>query len=552
MNNESKKVRVAIYMRVSTVEQSEGFGLDMQEASLKEHVERCSYKGWYTSDKWIYQEQASGADTDRKQLNRLLEAAKNNEFDLVLVWKIDRISRSLTDLLKIFEALNKRNIGFASLKEDIDFTGHIGKLIFQIFGAIAEFERSTIQMRTEEGKKMSALAGNFIGGSAPYGYQKVKNKSGKGSKLKLVANEAKIVKQIFNWFLNENYSPTDIAKELNKMKVAKGIGTRSNAKFTKWTETTVKRILENEIYSGKYITNRHKVVSKKPKRYIERPREDWIVNTIESVVTPLTFSQVQSKLSTRTPVARGGGQRDYLFASKLMDPKTGKGFVGYPSAKGTKNYRRKKFTDKETGEVHKTISISERSLYNDVWPLIEKAVNNPKLFLEMHKKASETGKLLESLTARYEILEKAVSKNNERMDKVNRDYHDGNIEQEAKNEFIDQYKEARDTAYADMVSVEKQIQNLNQYDQACQDLLRFSESLGKLKDLTYIQKKTIIQMVVEKIEILDNKSKRIAKVTLRFDQKAISDSIPRVRTDLIDKLNKKPIPTEDIDVSGGR
>jgi len=360
MKNE-KRVRVAFYMRVSTVEQLEGFSLEMQKDALLQHVERNGYKHWFTNEKWHFSEQGSGGDMERGELKRLLKMAKNGEFDLVLVWKIDRISRSLSDLLQIFETLNKNGVSFASLKEDIDFTGAIGKLIFQIFGALAEFERENIKMRTTEGKKMSASQGNYTGGSVPYGYEKIKNPSGKGSKLKLIGKEATIVKQIFNWFAYDKKTVTEIAKELNAMGVPKGKSLRSTAKGTKWKDTSIRNILQNEIYRGVYITNRFELVSKKPKRSRERPRNEWIENEIPAAVNSLIFYQAQSLLKEGGRGQRGGGKETYILAGKLVDMVTGKGFVGYKSSKGTKNYRRKKFTDKN-GKDYTTISIAANDL----------------------------------------------------------------------------------------------------------------------------------------------------------------------------------------------
>ncbi|MBU1044614.1 MAG: recombinase family protein, partial [Candidatus Omnitrophica bacterium] len=322
----ANKIRVALYMRVSTADQVNGFGLDMQKEALLEHVERNKYKDWHTNSKWFFVEQGSGKDRDRKELNRMLSMAKKKEFDLVLVWKIDRISRSLTDLLSIFKELKKNEVSFASLKEDIDFSGAIGQLIFQIFGALAEFERETIKMRTEEGKMASARQGNYIGGDTPYGYTKVPNKKGKGSKLKLIPEEAKIVKQIFNWFVYDKKNVTEIAKELNKMKVSKSKDATSRKKNTKWYDTTIRTILTNDIYRGAYIVNRLKIVQNDPRKYIENPREEWITSQVEPTVSHIVFSGANQRLQHGTKGMRGGGQQNYMLAGKLTDAETGKKF----------------------------------------------------------------------------------------------------------------------------------------------------------------------------------------------------------------------------------
>src|SRR4051812_45151224 len=136
-------VRVAFYMRVSTAEQElEGCSPEFQKAQLLEHVKRKEYKGWVTRPEWHFFDVGSGSELEgRRQLQRLIGCVRAGEVDIVLVWKIDRLSRSLSDLLRLFDDFNRHGVGFASTKEDLDFTGPIGRLIYQVFGALAEFER---------------------------------------------------------------------------------------------------------------------------------------------------------------------------------------------------------------------------------------------------------------------------------------------------------------------------------------------------------------------------------------------------------------------------
>ncbi|MBI2523811.1 recombinase family protein [Candidatus Peregrinibacteria bacterium] len=340
---DKRQLRVAFYMRVSTAEQAlEGYSPEFQKEQLLEHVKRKEYKGWITKQEWHFYEQASGGDMEgRKELQRLLELVKQQEIDLVLVWKIDRLSRNLSDLLNLFEEFDRRGVGFASMKEDLDFTGVIGKLIFQIFGALAEFERGNIKMRTEEGRKASALAGNYTGGAIPYGYNDVPNPGGKGKKLALIPEEAKIVRQIFEWFVQSGKNAAWIAKELTRMGVRKGKANK-RAHGAKWHEFTIRTMLGSEEYRGVYITNRYYLVSKKPRRHAERPRGEWITVRIPPVVDDMLFYMAQEKLQrTSVKPVKGGGKVLYMLRGKLIEVATRRGFVGYIATKGTKNYRRK-------------------------------------------------------------------------------------------------------------------------------------------------------------------------------------------------------------------
>jgi len=122
------------YARVSTQDQNPDLQLDALKAA------GC---------KRIYTEKASGAQRDRPELAAALDHAR--EGDTLVVWKLDRLARSLGQLIQTVESLEERRVGFRSLTESIDTTSPGGRLIFHIFGAMAEFERSIIRERTRAG-----------------------------------------------------------------------------------------------------------------------------------------------------------------------------------------------------------------------------------------------------------------------------------------------------------------------------------------------------------------------------------------------------------------
>lgn len=130
---------------------------------------KAQYFNWTHDKKYEYFDMGcTGADLNRPQYKKMMEDAKEDKFDIIAVWKIDRLSRNLSHLLGTFEILQKNKVGFYSLKENVDFSGPIGKLTFQIFGALAEFERETIKTRTKEGKVASARLGNYILNGVPF------------------------------------------------------------------------------------------------------------------------------------------------------------------------------------------------------------------------------------------------------------------------------------------------------------------------------------------------------------------------------------------------
>lgn len=137
------------YVRTSTNEQNTDLQLDaLKNASCKK----------------IFEEKASGAQRDRPQLKQALDYAR--EGDTIIVWKLDRLARSLKQLIETVEDLENRNIGFQSLTENIDTTTNGGKLIFHIFASLAEFERGIIRERTRAGLDTARARGR-VGGRPP-------------------------------------------------------------------------------------------------------------------------------------------------------------------------------------------------------------------------------------------------------------------------------------------------------------------------------------------------------------------------------------------------
>jgi len=134
------------YARVSTSSQDTALQID----ALK--VAGCET---------IYEEKESGSKKDREELKQCLKSLRKD--DILIVWKLDRLGRSLQNLLEIINDLDKREIGFKSLTESIDTTTSTGKLIFNIFGSLAEFERSLIRDRVNAGLEVARKKGR-IGG----------------------------------------------------------------------------------------------------------------------------------------------------------------------------------------------------------------------------------------------------------------------------------------------------------------------------------------------------------------------------------------------------
>jgi DNA invertase Pin-like site-specific DNA recombinase len=149
--------RVALYARVSTLNGHQD--PEMQLSELREYATR---RGLSIHEEYIDQG-ISGSKESRPALNRLMSEAQQCRFDAVLVWKIDRFGRSLKHLVNSLADLSAYGIAFISLRDNLDLSTPSGRLMFQIIGAMAEFERALIQERVKAGLRNAKAKGKRIG-----------------------------------------------------------------------------------------------------------------------------------------------------------------------------------------------------------------------------------------------------------------------------------------------------------------------------------------------------------------------------------------------------
>ena len=188
--------KVGVYVRVSTEEQAkEGISIDAQ-------IERCNAfckaRGWDAPT--IYTDAGfSAGSTKRPALRNLLDDAENKKFEVLLVYKIDRFSRNLKDLISILDELKSKGINFTSVTEQIDTTTAMGEAFFQIIGVFAQLERGMVKERVEMAFDKKINSGEILN-RAPMGYFYKK------SRLFVNNEEANKVKEIFKmWGAGVHY-----------------------------------------------------------------------------------------------------------------------------------------------------------------------------------------------------------------------------------------------------------------------------------------------------------------------------------------------------------
>ncbi len=223
--------RVAIYIRVSTTEQAEeGFSVPAQKEKL---INYCKAREWIISDIYI-DPGYSGSNINRPAIQKLITEIKN--FDIVLVYKLDRLSRSQKDTLHLIEDVFLSNkVDFVSLSEAFDTSTPFGRASIGILSVFAQLERENIKERSKLGKKERAKNGLYHGGAlGPIGYNYAHGE------LKIDDYEAMQIREIYNLYTH-GMGIKNIVKQMENY----------HHKHGKWNRESVARIIDSKLYIGK-------------------------------------------------------------------------------------------------------------------------------------------------------------------------------------------------------------------------------------------------------------------------------------------------------------
>lgn len=230
-------IATGIYIRVSTEEQAkDGFSIHAQKNKLTKYAE---VNEWNIYDYYI-DDGISGKNLiDRPQVTKMLEDVKSGKINNVLVYKLDRLTRSVKDLINLIEIFENYGCCFNSVTEKIDTSNAVGRMFVKIIGIFAEFERENLAERVSFGYEQKTKEGNYTNTNGVYGYDYIIGEK------RLVVNEIekKLVNQIYDEYIEGN-SYLKIAKNLNKKQVPTKRG-------GKWASSTIKSILSNPLYLGK-------------------------------------------------------------------------------------------------------------------------------------------------------------------------------------------------------------------------------------------------------------------------------------------------------------
>jgi site-specific DNA recombinase len=291
-------VRVAVYRRISTDEERQPFSLDAQQERLAAYV--AAQPGWALT--CSYSDRMSGKRLDRPGLQQALHDARTSRYDLLLVFKVDRLARSTGGLAKVLEELDACGVAFRSASEPFDTSTAAGRMMMQMLGVFAEFEREMIVERTRMGLARKAARGQWTGGTPPFGYRY----DAEAQALIPVPVQAALVQRIFTLYVDRRLGSAAISGLLNDTGQLTSRGRR-------WTPNRILGVLRNPTYIGQLPFNgeQHQAGH-------------------EPLIDHELFERAQLLLKERSDSAsaQAANATDYLLTGFLRCQRCGHGFVG--------------------------------------------------------------------------------------------------------------------------------------------------------------------------------------------------------------------------------
>ncbi|PZR09629.1 MAG: resolvase [Archangium gephyra] len=239
--------RCAIYTRKSTTMglEQEFNSLDAQREAALAYIRR--QPGWTLVDTHYDDGGFTGANIERPAFQRLLADIEAGKVDVVVVYKVDRLSRSLLDFAKVMERFSKSGASFVSVTQNFSTADAMGRLTLNMLMSFAEFERSMISERTRDKIAASRRRGQWTGGPVPFGYEV------KAKKLGISETEAPIVREAFALFLKYRQAAI-VARLLNDRSMLPRGATNNPAKQgLRWTKDSISRLLRNPLYAGQMM-----------------------------------------------------------------------------------------------------------------------------------------------------------------------------------------------------------------------------------------------------------------------------------------------------------
>jgi site-specific DNA recombinase len=315
-----KAIRCAIYTRVSTEQglEQDFNSLDAQHDASQAYVRSQAHAGWTLLRAKYDDGGFSGGNTDRPALQRLLQDVRAGKIDVIVVYKVDRLTRSLADFAKLVELFDRHNVSFVSVTQQFNTTTSIGRLTLNVLLSFAQFERELTSERIRDKISASKRKGLWVGGMAPLGYDT------KGRKITVNEAEAERVRSIFRSYLKFG-SLNRLMAELRKQDTVTKVRTLRTGETVggiPFTRGSLAHLLRNRFYIGE-VSFKGEVLPGEQPAILDRDLFDAVQAKLNEQVNSHKARQIKS---------------DALLAGRIFDDR-GNRMSPSHSRKGSIKYR---------------------------------------------------------------------------------------------------------------------------------------------------------------------------------------------------------------------
>jgi site-specific DNA recombinase len=279
-------MKAALYFRVSTEEQKERASIETQREFAAQYckVHEIAVSASYSDDG------ISGTVpvAERPDGSRLLADAKAKRFDTILVYKLDRLARSILEIPKAVETLGQWGVSIKSMTEPFETDSSVGKFLVSMLASVAQLERDAIRDRSGAGMERVARQGRWLGVRPAFGYQII------DGKLAIHNEQAKIVEDIFRMFISGRRMNA-IARHLNAQGVIHRIGRNEHGENRLWHEDTVSKLLRDPLYSGVFTWRKTTARKRLGRRitFIKAPESRQISTSVPAIISVEDFQTAQ-------------------------------------------------------------------------------------------------------------------------------------------------------------------------------------------------------------------------------------------------------------------
>jgi len=405
--------RAAIYARVSTEDQGRGYSLPTQLEACRRYAQE---RGFVIVGEFA--EEFSGATLDRPQLDRLRDLIATDNIDAVIVYDLDRLSRKAVYQMLIEEEFGRAGVTIHYVLGDYQDNPE-GQLQKQIKAAISEYERAKIQERAKRGKKGKAQSGFVLLSIPPYGYRYV-SEPHRGH-LEIVEDEARVVRLIYTWYVEEGLSTRKIAEKLTKLAIPtrddKGGRGLKKRKRGVWSPASIYRILTSETYCGVWHFGKSRCEGNKRE---PKPKDQWVAVRVPAIVSRELWEAAQERRQLNKRWARRNAKHHYLLRGLLRCGHCGRNY--YATSKNGRYFYyvcAGRYLSPPGVEACKSPRLRCDRADEAVWQCIEELLLNPRaLIAGLRERQAEAEKTLAPLRERLTLVEQAIEDTEKQLAKL--------------------------------------------------------------------------------------------------------------------------------------